>query len=50
VEKFFLRRFFSGDEVDVIDEEYVDAAVFFPELRRRAVLYSADELVGELLA
>ena len=50
VEELLLRALLVGDELDVVDEEQVDAPVARPELVDRALLDAGDELVGELLA
>ena len=50
VEELFLRPFLVGDELDVVDEQQVDAPVARPEVVDLALLDAGDELVGELLA
>ena len=50
VEELFLRPLLVGDELDVVDEQQVDAPVARPEVVDPALLDAGDELVGELLA
>ncbi len=50
VEELFLRRFFAGEKLDVVDQQNVDLAIAIAKLRRPVVLQRDDELVGELLA
>ena len=50
VEELFLRPFLVGDELDVVDQQQVDAPVARPEVVDLALLDAGDELVGELLA
>ena len=50
VEELLLRPLLVGDELDVVDEEQVDAPVARAELVDRALLDARDELVRELLA
>ena len=50
VEELLLRPLLVRDELDVIDEQQVDAPVAGPEVVDAALLDAGDELVGELLA
>ena len=50
VEELLLGRLLAGDELDIVDEEKVDVAVFHAELLAGAVLYGFKELVCELVA
>ena len=50
VEELFLGGFFVPQELDVVDEQHVDAAVFFPEGFQPVVFHALDQLVGEGLA
>src|ERR1035437_4385064 len=50
VEELFLRPLFVGDELDVVDEEQVDAPVATPEVVELALLDAGNEFVCELLA
>ena len=50
VEELFLRPLLVRDELDVVDEQQVDAPVARPEVVDAALLDAGDELVGELLA
>ena len=50
VEKFHLGRILAGDELDIVDEEHIRAAVFFPEGGVGVRSDRLDELVHELLA
>ena len=50
VEELFLGPLLVGDELDVVDEQQVDAPVARAELVDLALLDAGDELVGELLA
>ena len=47
VEKLFLRTFFTGQELDIVDQQNVRLAVLLPELLRRGRLDGGDDLVGE---
>ena len=35
MEKFFLRLFFAGEKLDIVDEQNVDVPVFVAETLRR---------------
>lgn len=50
VEKFFLGAFFICQEVDIVDHEDIDMAIFFAEGGERFVLDGIDKLIGELFA
>ncbi len=50
VEELLLRPLLVRDELDVIDEQQVDAPVARPEVVEATLLDAGDELVGELLA
>ena len=50
VEELLLGPLLVGDELDVVDEQQVDASVARPEVVDLALLDAGDELVGELLA
>ena len=48
VEELFLGPVFTGDELDVVDEQDIDRAVFIVELLRRLFLDAGDEFVGKV--
>ncbi len=50
VEELLLGALLVGDELDVVDEQQVDAPVARPEIVDLALLNAGDELVRELLA
>ena len=50
VEELFLCPLFVGDELDVVDEEQVDAPVATSEVVDLALLDAGNEFVCELLA
>ena len=50
VEELFLRRLFSGDELNVVDQKNVGVAVMLTEPVLRPVLKTRDQIVGEILA
>src|SRR5258705_6238606 len=50
VEELFLRALLTGEELDVVDEEPVEAAIALAELLALLSADRVDELVGELLA
>ena len=50
MEEFLLRGVLAGDELDIVDEKQVRAAVFEAEFVVFAFAQSVDELVGELVA
>ena len=47
MKEFFLGRFFSGDKLNVIDEQHVIPAIFLPERRGGVGADSVDHLVGK---
>ena len=47
VEKLFLRTFLAGQELDIVDQQYVRLAVLVPELLRGGRLDGGDDLIGE---
>ncbi len=49
VEELFLGGLFAGDELDVIDEQDVDAAIFVAEGLRGVAADGVDQVVGKLL-
>ena len=49
VEELLLRRFLAGDELDVVDEQQVDACGSARGTRRPIVANGVDELVHEAL-
>src|SRR5262245_63748394 len=49
MEELLLRPLLAGNELDVVDEEEVDVAIFGAKLRRSIVADGVDELVGEAL-
>ena len=49
MEEALLGLLFIGDELDIIDEEQVDAAVLVSEVFGFPFAYCIDELIGELL-
>ncbi len=49
VEELFLDTFFAFDELDVIDEQYVDVAVTAFEGDFAVITQRVDEVVGEFL-
>src|SRR2546428_273257 len=50
VEELFLRSLFAGDELDIVDEQDIDAPVALAEFLALLRADRIDELVGELLA
>ena len=50
VEKFLLGADLAGDELDIVHQQQVGHAVFFPEGSYIAPLDGADQLVGEIVA
>ena len=50
VEELFLRSLFAGDELDIVDEQDIDASVALAEFLALLRADRIDELVGELLA
>ena len=50
VEELFLCALFAREELDVVDQEYVDAAIPLAELLALLAADRVDELVRELLA
>src|SRR4029079_1509078 len=50
MEELFLRPLFSGEELDVVDEQHVDAPVALAELLALLRADRVDELVREFLA
>ena len=50
VEELLLRALLAGEELDVVDEQHVRAAVAAAEFLDVAAADRVDELVGELLA
>jgi hypothetical protein len=50
VEELFLGAFFAGEELDVVDEQDVDAAELVAEAGHLVVAQRVDHVVGELLA
>ena len=42
MEKFLLSTFLADDELDIVDEKYVDVAVFFPEFGHTGVVAVTD--------
>ena len=49
VEEFLLGLLLAGDELDVVDEQDVSAAVFGLEGLHALIAHAGDELVGEFL-
>src|SRR3712207_8233099 len=45
VEEFRLRAFLAGDELDVVDEQHVDAAIALAEIENPLIAYRVDHLV-----
>ena len=50
VEELVLGALLAGEELDVVDEQHVDAAVLVAEAGHLLVAHVGDHLVGELLA
>ena len=50
MEELLLRGVFAGNELNIVDQEQVRAAVFEAELVVLAFAQSVDQLVGELVA
>ena len=50
MEELFLRSFFVGKKLNIIDHQQVDAAVFIAELLLRPILDGIDEIIGERFA
>ncbi len=49
VEKFFLRGLFTGDELNIVNQQDVNGAIFFAERFGGVSTNRVDEVVGELL-
>jgi hypothetical protein len=49
VEEFLLDALLAGEELDVVNEENIDLAIFLAEAWELAVLEAVDVFVGELL-
>ena len=49
MEELLLGRFLAGDELDIIDQQYVDRAVFFTERLCGVRADGVDHVVGEFL-
>ncbi len=47
MEEFFLGRFLAGDKLDVVDQQYIDPAVFVPEGLRGMEADGVDQVVGK---
>ena len=50
VEKFLLRGLLAGDELDIVNEEEVNVAVFHAEFLARALFDGFEQLICELIA
>src|SRR5271157_1771876 len=50
VEKLLLGGFLAGDELDIVDQQDVDRAVFIPEGLGGVTADGVDQVVGELFA
>ena len=50
VEELLLGRLLAGDELDIVDKEKIDVAVFHAEFLAGAFLYGFEELVCEFVA
>ena len=50
MEKFFLRRFLAGNELDVVNQQHIRFTVGLAEQLGRVVAHGGDDLVGELFA
>ena len=50
VQKLFLRGLFVGQEVDVIDQQHIDASKAMPKRIAIVALDGIDEVIGKLLA
>ncbi|MPN52410.1 hypothetical protein SDC9_200071 [bioreactor metagenome] len=50
MEKFFFRLLFAGDELNVVDHQYVHITVFVSEFHRAVALDGGYKLVCEFLA
>jgi hypothetical protein len=48
VEELFLGPLSSGQIVDVIHEQHIDAAIFLPEIQNLSVLEMVDQVIHEL--
>ncbi len=49
MEKFFLGGFLSGDELDIVDQQDVDPAIFFTKRIRGTRTDRINQIVGEIL-
>ena len=47
VEEFFLSRFFTGDELDIIDQQDIDVAIAFSERLGIMAANGIDQIIGE---
>ena len=50
VEEFFLHAFLTGEELDVVNQQYIHLPVLLAKFGQCAVLDGADEFIGELFA
>jgi len=50
VEEAFLRLFFAGDELDIVNQKNVSVTITISELVRRSFFQAAYKLVGKALS
>jgi hypothetical protein len=49
VEELLLRALLAGDELDVVDEQQIEGAIFRAKLAGAVIADGIDEVVGEAL-
>ncbi|MNE56050.1 hypothetical protein D3C80_1509270 [compost metagenome] len=49
MEKFLLRRFFAGQELNVVNQQNINVAVFVAEAFTAVITDGIDEFIRELL-
>src|SRR6185295_11481663 len=49
VEELSLRAFLAGDKLNVVNEQYVDAAIPLAEIKNAVIAHGVDHLVHEPL-
>jgi len=48
MKEFFLGRFFSGDELDIIHQQHIIATIFFTKSLGGVAADGVDQIVGKL--
>ncbi|MMZ65548.1 hypothetical protein D1872_279580 [compost metagenome] len=49
MEKLFLCRFFTSDELDIVNQQYIDISVFITETLSPIVTDGVDEFIRKFL-